>query len=146
MIDSQLGILKRSRPYHDSEHVLNIAYNILCGGQVLDDIEVRRNDAAFLDLLGARAIPDPTTAGDFCRRFDEEAIWRPMRLINGCGLRTDPVGAAQRVRFAVVQLQAASLRTAPPSIVGVSTSSRIARPHLTPDRGAHAPPRRRGGA
>src|SRR5690606_2755266 len=42
MIDSQLGILKRARPYQDSDHVLNIAYNILCGGQVLDDIEVRR--------------------------------------------------------------------------------------------------------
>ena len=42
VIDSQLGILKRARPYQDSDHVLNIAYNILCGGQVLDDIEVRR--------------------------------------------------------------------------------------------------------
>src|SRR5690606_32473559 len=55
------------------------------------------------------------------------------------------VRAAQRVRFAVVQLQPASLRTAPSSIVGVSTSPRIARPHLTPDRGAHVAPRRRGG-
>jgi hypothetical protein len=73
-IDTQLGILKRARPYQDSDHVLNIAYNLLCGGQVLDDIELRRNDAAFLDALGARAIPDPTTAGDFCRRFDSEAI------------------------------------------------------------------------
>ena len=62
--------------------MLNIAFNILCGGQVLDDIEVRRNDAAFLDMLGARAIPDPTTAGDFCRRFDADAIWRLMSIIN----------------------------------------------------------------
>lgn len=82
MIDSQLGILKRARPYQDSDHVLNIAYNQLCGGQVLDDIEIRRNDATFLDMLGARAIPDPTTAGDFCRRFDAEAIWRLMSIIN----------------------------------------------------------------
>jgi len=82
MIDSQLDILKRARPYQDSDHVLNIAYNILCGGQVLDDIEVRRNDAVFLDMLGARAIPDPTTAGDFCRRFDAEAVWRLMSIIN----------------------------------------------------------------
>src|SRR5690606_25445950 len=93
MIDSQLGLLTRARPYQDSDHVLNIAYNILCGGQVLDDIEVRRNDAAFLDMLGARAIPDPTTAGDFCRRFDEEAIWRLMRVTNRRGLRTDPVAS-----------------------------------------------------
>jgi len=81
-IDEGLGILKRHRPYHDSDHVLNIAYNLVCGGQVLDDIEVRRNDAAFLDALGARTIPDPTTAGDFCRRFDADAIWRLMDIIN----------------------------------------------------------------
>jgi len=81
-IDAELGILKRARPYQDSDHVLNIAYNLLCGGQVLDDIEHRRNDAGFLDALGARTIPDPTTAGDFCRRFDADAIWRLMGTIN----------------------------------------------------------------
>jgi hypothetical protein len=82
LIDHGLRILKRARPYQDSDHVLNIAYNLLCGGQVLDDIEIRRNDAAFLDALGTRAIPDPTTAGDFCRRFDEPAIWRLMAIFN----------------------------------------------------------------
>lgn len=81
-IDAQLGILKRARPYRDSDHILNIAYNVLCGGHVLDDIEVRRNDAAFLDMLGAEAIPDPTTAGDFCRRFDADAVFRLMRIVN----------------------------------------------------------------
>ena len=67
-----LSLLKRHRPYTESDHVLNIAYNILCGGRVLDDLEVRRNDVAYLDALGARKIPDPSTAGDFCRRFDAE--------------------------------------------------------------------------
>jgi Transposase DDE domain group 1 len=81
-IDEQLGILKRARPYRDSDHVLNVAYNVLCGGHVLDDIEVRRNDAAYLDMLGAEAIPDPTTAADFCRRFDGDAIRRLMRIVN----------------------------------------------------------------
>ena len=81
-LDEQLQILKRYRPYHESDHVLNIAYNLLCGGQVLDDIEHRRNDVAYLKALGARAIPDPTTAGDFCRRFDADAIWRLMGVIN----------------------------------------------------------------
>lgn len=73
-IDGQLGILKQHRPYFDSDHVLNIALNLLCGGQSLEDIELRRNDAVFLDALGARAIPDPTTAGDFCRRFSREDL------------------------------------------------------------------------
>ena len=82
LLDEQLKILKRHRPYRESDHVLNIAYNLMCGGRVLDDIEVRRNDTAFLNALGARAIPDPTTAGDFCRRFDAEVIWRLMGIIN----------------------------------------------------------------
>ena len=81
-INLDLGILERRRPYSDADHVLNIAYNALCGGLVLDDIEVRRNDVAFLDALGARAIPDPTTAGDYCRRFQPEDIQRLTDTIN----------------------------------------------------------------
>jgi len=82
-LDEQLNILKRARPYHDSDHVLNIMLNVVCGGRVLDDIEIRRNDPVFLDALGARAIPDPTTAGDYLRRFEEDGIWRLMHAING---------------------------------------------------------------
>jgi DDE family transposase len=73
-INRQLVLFKIHLPYHESDHVLNIAYNALCEGTCLQDIEVRRNDEAFLDALGARRIPDPTTAGDFCRRFDAAAI------------------------------------------------------------------------
>jgi Transposase DDE domain group 1 len=68
-IDCQLHLLKIHLPYHESDHVLNLAYNPLCEGTCLQDIELRRNDVHFLDALGARRIPDPTTAGDFCRRF-----------------------------------------------------------------------------
>jgi Transposase DDE domain group 1 len=73
-IDRRLVLFKVHRPYHESDHVLNLAYNALCEGTCLEDLELRRNDAAFLDALGARRIPDPTTAGDFCRRFDEAAL------------------------------------------------------------------------
>ncbi len=73
-IDGSLELLAQHRPYPESDHVLNIAYNALCGGRRLEDIENRRNDAVFLDGLGVAARPDPTTAGDFCRRFDEAAI------------------------------------------------------------------------
>jgi DDE family transposase len=73
-IDRQLVLFKFHLPYHESDHVLNLAYNALCGGTCLEDIELRRQDEVFLDALGARRIPDPTTAGDFCRRFDEAAI------------------------------------------------------------------------
>lgn len=73
-IDKRLHLLKIHRPYLESDHVLNVAYNVLCGGECLEDIEIRRNNEAFLDALGATAIPDPTTAGDFCRRFTEHDI------------------------------------------------------------------------
>jgi hypothetical protein len=76
-IDQRLHLLKVHLPYHESDHVLNLAYNALCQGTCLQDIDLRRNDAAFLDLLGARRLPDPTTAGDFCRRFtrpDSDAL------------------------------------------------------------------------
>jgi hypothetical protein len=68
-IDRRLHLLRFHFPYHESDHVLNLAYNALCEGTCLQDLELRRHDEAFLDALGARRLPDPTTAGDFCRRF-----------------------------------------------------------------------------
>jgi hypothetical protein len=73
-IDERLHLLKYHLPYHESDHVLNFAYNALCNGTCLDDIELRRNDVVFLDALGADRIPDPTTAGDFCRRFTTDDV------------------------------------------------------------------------
>src|SRR5207249_5309343 len=58
-IDSQVEVLKRHLPYHESDHVLNIAYNALSGGTCLEDIELRRQDEVYLDALGAQRIPDP---------------------------------------------------------------------------------------
>jgi hypothetical protein len=81
-INRELHLLKRHLPYFESDHVLNIAYNILAGGRRLEHIEVRRNDEAFLNALGAERIPDPTTEGDFCRRFLEEDVLTLMNTIN----------------------------------------------------------------
>ena len=69
-------------PYHESDHVLNLAYNVLCGGTRLEDIERLRHDTAYMNALGADLIPDPTTAGDFCRRFREEDVITLMECIN----------------------------------------------------------------
>jgi Transposase DDE domain group 1 len=68
-IDERLRLLKIHLPCHESDHVLNLAYNALCHGTCLQDIDLRRNDDAFPDALGAHRLPDPTTAGDFRRRF-----------------------------------------------------------------------------
>jgi hypothetical protein len=73
-IDANLQLLKVHLLYHESDHILNIAYNSIMDGTCLEDIELRRNDEVFLDTLGAQRIPDPTTAGDFCRRFAEEDV------------------------------------------------------------------------
>jgi hypothetical protein len=73
-IDENLHLLKVHLPYHESDHVVNIAFNILAGGQRLEDIELRRQDEVFLNAMGAQRIPDPTTAGDFTRRFDRSDI------------------------------------------------------------------------
>jgi len=81
-IDRRVHLLKMHKPYHESDHVLNIAYNILCGGTCLEHIEFRRNDKVFADALGAQRIPDPTTAGDFCRRFEVEDVETLMDAIN----------------------------------------------------------------
>jgi hypothetical protein len=82
-IDRELQLLKVHLPYHESDHVLNIAYNVLCDGDCLQDLERLRNDEAYLDALGASRIPDPTTAGDFCRRFESaETVRTLMEAIN----------------------------------------------------------------
>ena len=86
-IDRTLGLLKIHLPYHDSDHVLNVAFNLLAGGRCLEHLELLRSDEAYLDALGARRIPDPTTAGDFCRRFDAAAIFRLQAIFNATRLK-----------------------------------------------------------
>src|SRR5260370_17193557 len=81
-IDQRLHLLKFHLPYHESDHVLNLAYNALCDGTCLQDLELRRNDEVYLDALGARRIPDPTTAGDFCRRFHAHHVHTLMDISN----------------------------------------------------------------
>jgi hypothetical protein len=86
-IDRNLHLLKRHQPYFESDHVLNIAYNLLAGGSRIEHLEVRRNDEVYLDALGATRIPDPTTAGDFCRRFIESDVEWLMETFNEARLR-----------------------------------------------------------
>lgn len=86
-IDRHVHVFKRHFPYHESDHVLNLAYNVLAGGTCIEDLERLRQDEAYLDALGARRIPDPTTAGDFLRRFDEENLFALMAAQNEVQLR-----------------------------------------------------------
>ena len=82
LIDESMPIFLVHAPYHESDHVLNMAYNIVCGGRTLDDIERLRQDEAYMDSLGAVRIPDPTTAGDFLRRLQRSHIDALSEAIN----------------------------------------------------------------
>jgi hypothetical protein len=81
-INAAAPVLKLHAPYSEADHVLNIAFGVLAGGTCLDHLELRRNDEAYLDALGARRIPDPTTAGDFCRRFSQFQLLQLMQALN----------------------------------------------------------------
>jgi len=111
-IDEGLHLLKIHLPYHESDHVLNIAYNTLTGGTCLDDIELRRNDATYMDALGAERIPDPTTAGDFTRRFTEQDVTSLMEAVNGVrpGLWRKGLSKRQR-REAILDMDGTLLGT-----------------------------------
>ena len=50
-IDSKVHVLKRHLPYHESDHVLNIAFNIMAGGKRIEHIELRCNDEVYLDAV-----------------------------------------------------------------------------------------------
>jgi len=81
-IDKRLHLLKRHVPYHESDHVLNLAYNVLAGGEGFEDIELLRQNEGWMDALGAEIIPDPTTEGDFVRRFEVEDVMTLREVIN----------------------------------------------------------------
>lgn len=81
-INKNIVLLKVHVPYWESDHVLNIAYNVLTGGTCMEDIERLRNDEAYMNALDAERIPDPTTAGDFLRRFNEDWIFGLQETFN----------------------------------------------------------------
>lgn len=69
-IDCHVELLQSHFPYHESDHVLSIAFNAMTDGTCLEDLKKKRCDEAYLNALGAKRIPDASTAGDFCRRFE----------------------------------------------------------------------------
>jgi hypothetical protein len=92
-LDGALRLFKRHAPYHESDHVLALAYTLYADGRCLEDQAVLQGSEAVRRLVGACRIPDPTTAGDFLRRFKtaqdveplsgviediEEAVWSKL--------------------------------------------------------------------
>ncbi len=102
-IDTKVHVLKVHKPYHESDHVLNIALNILSGGTCLENLELRRQDQSYMNALGALRIPDPTTAGDFTRRFPSEAsVLNLMEAINSVRPRIWDKLSAKELRKGII--------------------------------------------
>jgi hypothetical protein len=68
-LDEALVLFRRHAPYHESDHVLALASTLYADGTCLEDQAVLQGSEAVRRLVGACRIPDPTTAGDFLRRF-----------------------------------------------------------------------------
>ncbi len=73
-IDKHLNLLKQHRPFTESDHVLAHAYNLFVGGSCIEDMANLQNSEGALRMLGACRFPDPTTGGDFLRRFAESDL------------------------------------------------------------------------
>ena len=81
-LNENLSLLKVHVPYFESDHVLNIAYNVVTGGTCLEDIDRLRDDDHYTRSLAAERIPDPTTAGDFLRRLSATDIEKLQDTFN----------------------------------------------------------------
>ena len=69
ILDEHVRVKERESGYPESEHILALAANAFVGNDYVDDLEALREDVAIQRAIGRKEIPDPTTAGDFCRRF-----------------------------------------------------------------------------
>jgi hypothetical protein len=105
-INRRVKLLKIHNPYFESDHVLNLAYNVLCDGTCIEDLELRRQSTEYMNALGARSIPDPTTAGDFLRRFDEPNLIELQECINDTRARVWATQSAAFFERAVVDIDA----------------------------------------
>ena len=71
-INAGLRVLRRHKPYAESDHILTLVYNLLTGGETLNDINRLADDPALLRVLGTEQVPHATTVGDFLARFRHE--------------------------------------------------------------------------
>lgn len=110
LVNKRLQLLKYAHPYHESDHVLNLIYNFTTGATCLDDLEELRNDSAYLNALGVRRIPDPTTAGDFLRRFGHDDNLMLLSVMNEANRRVWRAANTSR-QFAILDVDSTITET-----------------------------------
>ena len=72
ILDERVHVFKVHRPYHESDHIIAQALMLYAGGTCLEDMAMLQTDPAVLTMLDAVRTPDPTTSGDFLRRFEPD--------------------------------------------------------------------------
>jgi len=104
LIDEEVWLLKQHAPYWESDHILAQAYSLYSGGTCLDDLESLQNSNTIKRYLGAESLPDPTTAGDFLRRFDRGDLMALQRAIDLARVKVWASLPAEQKRFATIDL------------------------------------------
>lgn len=82
-LDRAVELLKQHNPYHESDHIIAQAMNLYVGGTCLEDMAKLQGDEGVLRMLKACRLPDPTTGGDFLRRFDQTSLGELRRVNDG---------------------------------------------------------------
>ena len=103
-IDRGVPIFKLHLPYHESDHVLTHTYNLFAGGDCIEDIASLQGSEAFQRLVGACRVPDPTTAGDFLRRFTTPHLGLLQKVFDAAHEKVWKVLPRKRRRVATVDL------------------------------------------
>lgn len=110
-INQAIPLFKLHLPYDEADHVFNITLNLLAGGTCLDHLETRRTDEAYLNAVGAERIPDPTTAGDFCRRFGQFDVLKLAQAFNRVRVRVWQQQPDEFFDVAVIEVDGTMVQT-----------------------------------
>jgi hypothetical protein len=84
ILDQEISIKQRESGFSESEFLLAIGWNLILGGECVDDIKVLRGDQGTLLLLDLESVPEPPAITKFLRRFrigDVRDLQRALRLI-----------------------------------------------------------------
>jgi hypothetical protein len=83
----KLTVKKRRRGIPTSDFIMSFVNNFLVGGSNLTDLEALRSETATRSNLYDLAVPAPTTAGEFLRKFTAGHIKQVERVIRHALLR-----------------------------------------------------------
>ncbi len=100
-LDDAVQLFKVHLPYHESDHILAIAANLFVGGTCLEDqTNLQRSEAVPHARCGSD--PDPTTAGDFLRRFEGSDLASLRRAHDALGARVGRAVQRRRGKLPLV--------------------------------------------